>query len=287
MLLVTGAAGYIGSAILRRLARMVPLPELAALARDGTKAKAQLPGGIDLRIADYDDAAALRVALRDVTKLMFIASDGDARDVLRHHANVFAAAAEAGVQHIVFTSIIDIGDQSPFYYAPVYRVAEKLLAETGVPVTLLRCGLYSDFLQAYWLAPALPAGTVRLPAGKARIAAVSRDDIAEAAAAVLTGDGHAGKTYHLTGATAYDFAALVDTANQVLGARTAYADCPPADYLLRARQDLSDPWPHAFSTMLASIRAGNFARTSDDIEKLTGRPAEDFATFLRRSQAQR
>ena len=287
MLLVTGAAGYIGSAILRRLARMVPLPELAALARNSGKAKAQLPAGIDLRIADYDDVPALRIALRDVTRLMFIASDGDARDVLRHHANIFAAAAEAGVQQIVFTSIIDIGDQSPFYYAPVYRAAEKLLAETGIPATLLRCGLYSDFVQAYWLAPALPAGTVRLPAGKARIAAVSRDDIAAAAAAVLTNDDHAGKVYHLTGATAEDFAALVDTANHVLGAKITYADCPPADYLLQAWQDLSDPWPHAFSTMLASIRAGNFASTSDDIEKLTGRPAEDFAAFLRRTQTKR
>jgi NAD(P)H dehydrogenase (quinone) len=287
MLLVTGAAGYIGSAILRRLARMLPLPELAALARNGAKAKAQLPAGIDLRLADYDNPAALRIALRNVTRLMFIASDGDARDVLRHHANIFAAAVEAGVRQIVFTSIVDIGDQSPFYYAPVYRTAEKLLAETGIPATILRCGLYSDFVQAYWLAPALPSGTVTLPAGKARIAAVSRDDIAAAAAAVLTGDDHAGKTYHLTGPVPQDFPMLVETVNQVLGAKIAYADCPPADYLLKAWQDLSDPWPHAFSTMLASIRAGNFATTSDDIEKLTGRPAEDFAAFLRRSQAQR
>ncbi|HWT95982.1 MAG TPA: NAD(P)H-binding protein [Terriglobales bacterium] len=287
MLLVTGAAGYIGSAILRRLARMLPLPELAALARNGAKAKAQLPAGIEIRLADYDDSVALRIALRDVTRLMFVASDGAARDVLRHHANVFAAAVEAGIKEIVFTSIVDVGDQSPFYYAPVYRAAEQQLAETGIPATLLRCGLYSDFVQAYWLAPALPTGTVTLPAGEAQIAVVSRDDIAAAAAAILTGDDHLGRTYRLTGSTAHELATLVDTVNHELGAKIAYADCPAPDYLLQAWQDLSDPWPQAFSTMLASIRAGNFATTSDDIEKLTGRPAEDFASFLRRTQAKR
>jgi len=285
MLLVTGASGYIGSAILRRLARMLPLPELAALARNETKAKTQIPSGIAIRLADYNDPAALRAALRDVTRLMLIASDGDARGMMRHHANVFAAAVDAGVQHIVFTSIIDIGDQSPFYYAPVYRAAERQLAETGIPSTLLRCGLYTDFVQAYWLAPALPSGTVSVPAADAQIAAVSRDDIAAAAAAVLTGDDHVGKTYRLAGRVAYDVATLAETVNHVLGTKITYADCPPPDYLLQSWQTASDPWPHAFSTMLASIRAGNFAATSDDVERLTGRPAEDFATFLRRTKA--
>ena len=124
-----------------------------------------------------------------------------------------------------------------------------------------------------------------LPAGKAQIASVSRDDIAAAAATVLTGDDHVGKTYRLTGRVAHDVATLAETVNHALGAKIAYVDCPPPDYLLQAWQTWSDPWPHAFSTMLASIRAGNFAATSDDVERLTGRPAEDFATFLRRSQA--
>jgi NAD(P)H dehydrogenase (quinone) len=292
MLLVTGASGYIGSAILRRLARMLPLPQLAALARDEAKARARIPAGIVLRIADYTDPVALRQAFQDVKQLMFIASDGDARDMMRHHANVFAAAVAAKVEHIVFTSIIDVGEGSPFYYTPVYRMAERQLAETGIPSTLLRCGLYMDFVQSCWLAPALPKGTVRLPAGTARIACVSRDDIAAAAAAVLAaatdaGSEHIGKSYRLAGRLADDLATLVATVNEVLGAEISYRDCPPTDYLLDVWRTLSDPWPHAFSTMLASIRAGNFAATSDDIAQLTGRPAEDFAAFLRRGQARR
>jgi NAD(P)H dehydrogenase (quinone) len=94
---------------------------------------------------------SLEKAFEDVTRLLFVASDGDARDVMRHHANVIDAAAAAGVEQVAFTSIIDVDETSPFYFTPVYRDAERRLAECGLVCTILRCGLYSDFLLSSWV----------------------------------------------------------------------------------------------------------------------------------------
>jgi NAD(P)H dehydrogenase (quinone) len=71
----------------------------------------------------------------------------------------------AGLSRIVFTSIIDVDPESPFYFAPVYRDAERRLAASGTPSTIVRCGLYSDFILEHWLKPSVKFGEVLLAAG--------------------------------------------------------------------------------------------------------------------------
>jgi hypothetical protein len=95
-----------------------------------------------------------------------VASDGDARDVLRHHANVIDAAAATGIKRVIFTSILDIEETSRFYYTPVYRDAERRLTESGLNCTILRCSLYSDLLLSHWIAPREPQGNFAFPWGR-------------------------------------------------------------------------------------------------------------------------
>src|SRR5438094_7768319 len=109
---------------------------VAGMARKATKAGTRLPAGTEIRVADYDDPASLDRAFRGVRTLLFVASDGHGRDVMRHHANVFDAAATAAVEHVVFTSIVDIDETSPFYFTPVYRDAERRLAGLGLASTI-------------------------------------------------------------------------------------------------------------------------------------------------------
>jgi len=116
--------------------------------------------------------------------LVLISSDGDASAVMRHHANAIEAAAATSIRHITFTSIVDTDELSPFYFSPVYRDAEHRLAGCGEPSTILRCGLYSDFILQHWLAPCQSPGELVLPTGHGRVAPISRDDVAAAVAAV-------------------------------------------------------------------------------------------------------
>lgn len=283
MILVTGATGYIGGMALRRLSAM-GLP-VTAMARNARKSEEALPAGLPVRIADYDDLPSLRKAFEGVSRLLFVASDGDGRNVLRHHANVIDAATVSGIGQVVLVGILDTDETSPFYYTPVYRDTERRLAESGLNCTILRCGLYSDLLLSHWIGPARVTGELRLPAGQALIAPVSRDDVAEAAAVLTATSDGSNVAYDMTGPRAYSFDEIADLAGKAFGTRIRYIPCSPSEYLRRAWAEMPDPWPHAFTTLFASIAQGRYAKVSTDIAKLLGRPAEELKDFLARQAA--
>ncbi len=100
------------------------------MVRNGPDAQAAsrcLPSGIALRVADYEDASALKRALAGIDDMVLISSDGDASAVMRHHANAIEAATATNIRHITFTSIVDTDELSPFYFSPVHRDAERRL----------------------------------------------------------------------------------------------------------------------------------------------------------------
>ncbi|MGX5828068.1 NAD(P)H-binding protein [Mesorhizobium sp. 43Arga] len=268
MILVTGATGHVGRAV-----------EVAALVRKPGAAQGRLPRETALRVGDYEDASALKAAFTGIERLVLISSDGEANTIVRHHANAIAAAAAAGVRHITFTSIIDIGDTSPFYYAPAYRDVERRLAACGVPSTILRCGLYSDFILDTWLAPA--SGELVLPAGQGLVAPVSRDDVAAAVAAAAAKADRA--HYTITGDRALGFDAIAAFYADATAQPLHYRPCSLDDYLASASARLDDPWPQAFATLCASIAEGSYAPTSSDFTTLTGKPPESFRNFLVRT----
>ena len=175
-------------------------------------------------------------------------------------------------------------ETSPFYFTAVYRDAERRIRAGAATWTILRCGLYSDFLCSTWLEPARSTGAVAVPAARARIAPISRDDVAAAAAAVLLSGAHQGQIYELTGSRSYSFEEIAELASRSFGIPIAYLPTSPADYLLRCWETLEHPWPHAFSTMFASISQGRYASISADVQHLTGREPESLEEFLARTR---
>jgi uncharacterized protein YbjT (DUF2867 family) len=123
MILVTGATGHVGRAVVCRLASLGH--DVVAMVRDVQAASRRLPSGIALRVADYEDASALKRALAGIDDMVLISSDGDASAVMRHHANAIEAATATNIRHITFTSIVDTDELSPFYFSPAYRDAER------------------------------------------------------------------------------------------------------------------------------------------------------------------
>ncbi|MBZ9997990.1 NAD(P)H-binding protein [Mesorhizobium sp. BH1-1-4] len=278
MILVTGATGHVGCAVVSRVVSSGH--EVAALVRNAEAAQKHLPRKTTLRVADYENAPALKTAFTGIDGLVLISSDGDVDAIMRHHANAIAAAVAAGVGHITFTSIVDVAQSSPFYYAPAYRDAEHRLASCGVPSTILRCGLYSDFILDTWLAPA--SGELALPAGQGLVAPVSRADVAAAVAAVAARPDASRALYAITGDRAMSFDEIVVAYADATARPLRYRPCSPGDYLASASARLVDPWPRVFTSLCASIAEGRYASTSSDFATLTGRQPESVRDFLNR-----
>jgi NAD(P)H dehydrogenase (quinone) len=257
------------------------------MVRDVEAARRLLPSRTMLRVADYEDVEALERAFEGVDDLVLISSDGDADTAMRHHANAIDAAAAAGIRQITFTSIVDIDERSPFYYAPVYRDAERRLDLCGVPSTILRCGLYSDFVLEYWLEPDRLSGELVLPAGTGRVAPVSRDDVAAAVAAVAARPGVFGGTCTITGEEALDVSAIAAAYGRSIGGRSTYRACSTDEYLRSTAARLEDPWPHAFATLCASIAEDRYSLVSRDFAAITGRKPERFEDYLLRKAGER
>jgi len=281
MILVTGATGNVGRTVVRHLAALGC--EVVAMVRNAEAASRLLPPSSALRVADYDDIPAMKAAFAGIDEMVLVSSDGEARAVMRHHANVLEAAAAANIRHIVFTSIIDTDWQSPFYFAPVYRDAERRLAACGVPSTILRCGLYCDFILEHWLVPSQVSGELVLPAGHGRVAPISRDDVAAAVAAVAAKPDRTGTIHTLAGQRALDFGEIAACYGEMTARPVRYRPCSVDEYLALASARLDDPWPRAFSSLCASIAEGRYSRTSNDFSAITGRQPESFAEFLRRA----
>jgi NAD(P)H dehydrogenase (quinone) len=181
MIGVTGANGGVGSRVLRHLLACEAHPRVVALARrPDAVADAARPA---VRHADYDDPSSLRESFAGIDTLVFISSDGVIEPMRRHHEHVIGAAVDAGVDHVVYTSIVDVSPDSGFYYSAVHQESEALLARSGLSCCFARTSIFADFFVSTWIEPALHEGTLALSAGEGRMSLVSRDDAARALAA--------------------------------------------------------------------------------------------------------
>jgi NAD(P)H dehydrogenase (quinone) len=274
---VTVASGGVGSRVVRQLLGRADAPPVVALARrpdavpDAARATA--------RFADYDDPASLRAAFSGIRTLVFISSDGVIGPMWRHHENVVAAAVDADVDHVVYTSIIDASPDSRFYYAAVHRDTEAQLAASGVGHCLARTSIFADFLVETWIAPALRAGELALSAGAGRMSLVTRDDTARALAAAAV-SGCEG-ILELTGPAALTAGEISQATEAVTGRRLRYLALEEDDYRQRLARDNAPDWLiEAFTSMFRSVREGRFEAVSADVPRLTGEPQQSYADFL-------
>lgn len=219
---ITGATGQLGRLVIAKLKDKLPAGEIVALARSPEKASGL---GVAVRAFDYDapDAAALA----GIDTLLLISGSEVGKRVPQHQA-VIAAAKQAGVARIVYTSLLR-ADTTPLSLGVEHRATEQALAASGIPHTILRNGWYIENY-ATGVAAALAHGALIGSAGEGRIAAAARADYADAAAAVLTGTGHDGKTYELAGDTAFTLAGLAAELSRQAGRAIPYNNLPVADY---------------------------------------------------------
>lgn len=221
---ITGATGQLGRLVINTLKTKNAPGGIVALARNIDKA-ADL--GVPARIFDYDAPETLPAALDGIDTLLLISGSDIGRRVSQHAA-VIEAAKAAGVQHIVYTSLLK-APSSTLGLALEHVETEKLLAASGIGHTVLRNGWYTEN-HAMGLPAALEHNALIGAAKDGRISSATRQDYAEAAAAVLLDTGLQGKTYELSGDESFTLADLAATLSAQAGKDIPYVDMPEADY---------------------------------------------------------
>ncbi|MFD3324559.1 NAD(P)H-binding protein [Streptomyces sp. NPDC058701] len=237
MLLITGASGGLGTLVAGHFA-----------GRDDVVLGTRRPAEGE-RHVDFDDPASLDFSGID-TLLLISAGEGEDDIVIRRHEAAISAAEKAGVRHIVYTSLSGDGDH--LAYALAHRWTERRLRWSSVNWTILRNGLYAEFLAAI-AAPGDPDLTITAPLGRVRLAAAARADLAEVAATVSTDPAaHAGKVYELVGEVAFGGAELA----------AAVGGSYEPSSLATAREALAGSVSHAFQVPMLvgtySAIAGGF-----------------------------
>src|SRR5690554_3813467 len=208
MIVISGASGNLGRATALRVAELLGGGAAAglALATRTPDAMEGLVPGASVRHADFDRPDTLREAFAGASRLLLISTSRvDNRG--KQHAEAIDAARAAGVEHVIYTSMLSPGPQNPALISESHWSTEQHLRASGLAFTILRFSLYSDF-QVFEAADALASGRFVHNRGDGGCSYIARIDCARVAAAVATGDGHEGATYELTGPQSLDAVAL-------------------------------------------------------------------------------
>ncbi len=283
MITITGATGQLGGMIINELLKQVNAAEITAVARSPEKAATLAENGVAIRQGDYEDSSSLVTAFQGADVLMFISNTDFARRQ-QQHQNVVNAAKEVGVGRIVYTGIIATAPDNPLVAS--HLQTEQFIKESGLPYTILRPNFYMDY-QVAVVEDAINKGVFRSASGGGGAAYVLRSDIARMAAAVLIQQGHAGKTYELTGPSVVTAADVAAAASAVSNKSVTYQ---PISWDELAQDYKESGMPEQmiqFSLMIAQIIASNIlAKVSGDIGTVTGTPATSFLDFIKEEFAQ-
>ena len=270
MIVVTGATGQLGQLVVDGLLEKVPAAEIAVSVRNPEKAAGLAARGVQVRAADYADPASLITAFAGAdTVLLISGSEVGQREV--QHRNVVEAAKQAGVGHLVYTSVLR-ADTSTLGLAGEHKATEQAIRDSGIPFTLLRNGWYTENY-AVALAQAAESGALIGSARDGKVASATRADYADAAVAVLTGDGHQGKVYELAGDEGWTFPELAAELSKAAGREVTYQDLSAEqhrDVLVAAGV------PADFAGALVSydqgIATGQLDDSTGQLSALIGRP---------------
>jgi NAD(P)H dehydrogenase (quinone) len=287
-LLVTGAAGQLGQRVVAHLieSQKIAPSRIVAASRNPEKLAALKAKGVQVRRVDFEDAASLATAFAGVDRALLISTDGvdrPGRRIAQHRAAV-EAARKAGVKHVVYTSMPK-PDKSLILFAPDHLGTEQALAASGLGWTILRNNWYTENL--FMNLPAMLAtGKWFTSAGDGKIAYVTREDCARAAAAALASDSTANARYDISGPQAH-------TPVQLAAALSEYSGKPIEVVQVTDEQlaeglkaaGLPPPVIPLVVSIDANTRAGGLDVVSNDVQKLTGKAPQSVRDFLAVSKA--
>lgn len=286
MIIVTGANGKLGRAVVERLLKRLPAERIGVSVRDPNQAHELRERGVRVRRGDFDDAESLRHAFEGASQVLIVSSgimgEADIPHGIRQHQTAIDSAKRAGVNRVLYTSHMGSSPASPFAPMIHHAATEQRLEASGIAFTSLRNGYYAA--SALMLIDgAIKTGELIAPED-GPVAWTAHFDLAEAAAAILSEQKLDGITPNLTGPEAIDMEGIATIASEVLGRtirRIVVSDEEFRD-LMRSRGVPEASINMRMGMFLAS-RRGDFAQVDPALAHLIGRPPKGFREVLKES----
>ena len=278
---ITGATGQLGRLVVEDLlAGGLPADQITATGRDTAKLADLSAKGVSTARADFGDPASLKAAFQGADTVLLVSSSEVGRRVDQHR-NAVEAAKDAGVGHIVYTSVLNAAESS-LVLAPEHKATEEIILASGLTYTLLRNGWYSENYEQQ-LPQVRETGAVLTSAGEGRVASASRPDYAAAAAAVLRAPAaHADAVYELSGDTAWSFDEFAAAAGEALGREVVLNNVTPEEHLTVLTGAGLDEGTAGFLVGLdTGTREGELSSTTGELSRLIGRPTTPLVETLK------
>jgi len=285
-ILVTGATGHLGSAVIETLLKKTKAAKVTILVRNAEKTAALKSKGVNIAIGDYSNYQSLIAAFQGIDKI-YLVSGNDIANRAHQHENVINAAKEAGVKHIVYSSFQrknESADSPIAFIANSHLSTEQALKASGLVYTLLQHTLYADIIPVFAGDQLLQTKTIYLPAGTGKTAFAVRTDLAEAGANVLIDE--TGKynnlSIELTGPESVSWEQIASIISSATGEKIVYVS-PSVEEFTIALTSAQVPAEYIgmFAGFSQATAEGEFESVNNELENLLGRKQLTVASYLK------
>lgn len=269
MILVTGATGNIGSALLRELHACGAGP-VRGLTRDA--ARATFPEGVEAVEGDFAEPASLKPALEGVRSLFLVSRLGP-------DAHILEVARLAGVEHVVLVSSITVQTHPHLGPADENLAVERLLKDSGMAWTILRPTQFASNA-LMWAASIRARETVRAPYADTALPTIHPADIAAVAQVSLTEPGHQGQTYALTGPEPVTARQQVEAIAAALGRDVPFSEISRQEAHAQMAAVFGDEAADAVLDVTGGDVNDELLTVRDTVPRVTGSPARPFQQWV-------
>jgi uncharacterized protein YbjT (DUF2867 family) len=276
MILVTGASGNVGGAVLNELLGLgVPVRAMYRSESDASKA----PAGADRVIADFSDRGSLDRALEGVDRVFLVCSP--IPKLVELETNMVEACRAHRIQSLVQNSALGAGETKASFSSWHFEVEECVRA-SGVPATILRPESFTQNILNFYVPTIRTQGKFYAALQDAPIAYIDVRDIAAIAARVLTSGQHSGRTYVLTGPELLTQRKLAQKISELTGQTVEYVDLLPAQLRQSMVEQGTPPWlAGALVELQAYYTDGPGAAVTGDVRRVSGRDPRAVDDFLK------
>lgn len=282
-ILVTGATGHLGSAVIEKMLKEIPSEHISILTRNEEKRKAFENRGFRAFNGSYADPVSLQRAMEDVDTVLLV-SAGDQGDRMQEHKNVVDAARETGVQTIAYTSRCLRNPESLANQLMVEHFeTEAYIQASGLQHVFFRNVLYMDAIPQFIGGNAALEKGIFLPAGNGEVAFALRSEMGEAIANVLLHLAPGNQIYNFTGSKTWTFQDVASVLTELSGREVRYTDVTEDTFSqLMTQKGIPGQLVKKIVDFVADIRNNQEAEIYGDLEAALGRKPTELREGLKR-----